>query len=55
MKKSNKNQRKNMFTKDKVALSSAEYDIPNEKKILLNKTDKTHVITYDLGHIYGSW
>jgi len=53
MKKSNKSQRKNMFTKDKVALSSAEYDISNEKKIL-NKTDKTSVITYDLGHIYGS-
>ena len=50
MKKLNKNQRKNIFTKDYVALSAIEPQIPEEKRPG-NITDTN----YDLGHIYGSW
>ena len=50
MKKLNKNQRKNIFTKDYVSLSAIEPQISEEKRTS-NITDTN----YDLGHIYGSW
>ena len=50
MNKSNKNQRKNIFIKDYVALSAIEPQVSEEKK-----TDKITDTSYDLGHIYGSW
>jgi hypothetical protein len=52
MRKSNKNQRKNIITKDYVALSSIEYE---SEERALNEYDKiTDTSAYDLGHIYGS-
>ena len=50
MKKLIKNQRKNIFTKDCVALYAIEPQISEEKRTS-NITDSN----YDLGHIYGSW
>ena len=45
-----KNQRKNIFTKDYVALYAIEPQISEEKRTS-NITDTN----YDLEHIYGSW
>jgi len=50
MKKLNKNQRKNTFTKNYVALSDIEPQIAEEKRTS-NITDTN----YELEHIYGSW
>jgi hypothetical protein len=54
MKKINKNQRKNEFKNNYVALSSIECNVSAEKNIL-NKDDKMTDTNYNLGHIYGSW
>ena len=48
MKKLNKNQRKIIFTKDYVSLSTIEPQISEEKRTS-NITDTN----YDLGHIYS--